>query len=116
MFQSRKRKGRTVRTDIYTERYLWNKNVDSLIRALERLEALRILSGQTLKEFEIPLEELRTAFNVRVLETMLRHERADYWRLSREREALDGAVRKGLVQRVIQPFRGNNSTFPTDRS
>jgi hypothetical protein len=88
--QSRKRKGRSVRTDIYTELYIWNKNVDSLIRVLERLEALRILPGQTLKEFEILLEELRTVFNVRVLETMPRREQWDHWRLSLERQALDG--------------------------
>jgi len=29
-----------VGTDIYAELYLWNKNVDSLIRVLQRLEAL----------------------------------------------------------------------------
>ena len=50
LMQSRERKGRTVRTDIYTELYLRDNNVDSLIRVLLRLEALRILPGQALKE------------------------------------------------------------------
>jgi hypothetical protein len=82
-----------LRTDIYSELYLWNKNVDSLIRVLQRLEALRILPGQTLKECEIRLEELRCALNVGFLEAMLTREQTDHWRLSRQRETLDHAGR-----------------------
>jgi hypothetical protein len=90
--------GRTVRTDIYTELYLWNKNVDSLLRVLQRLEAFRILPGQTLTEWEIRFEELRSAFNVRLLETMFTREQTDHWRFSRLREALDDASRNERVQ------------------
>lgn len=92
------RKGRTVRTDIYTELYLWNKNVDALIRVLQRLEALRIVPGQAVKECEIRVEELRCALNVGILEAMLTREQRDHWRLSRQREALDDARRNDLVQ------------------
>ena len=92
------RKEGTVRTDMYTELYLWNKNVDSSIRVLQRLEALRILAGQSLNECEIRLEELRCALNVGILEAMLTREQTDYWRLSRQRETLDDARRNDFVQ------------------
>jgi hypothetical protein len=87
-----------LRTDIYTELYLWNKNVDSLLRVLQRLRAFRILPEQTLKECEIRLEELGSALNVRLLETMLTREQTDHWRFSRLREVLDDASRNERVQ------------------
>ena len=37
--------GTTAMTDIYAELYLWNKNIDSLIRVLQRMEGLRALPG-----------------------------------------------------------------------
>ena len=86
-----------MRTDIYAELYLWNKNVDSLIRVLERVEALPIVPAQALKECEIRLEELRSALNVRILETMLAREQTDHGRLSSQREALDNAGSNDLV-------------------
>ena len=92
------RKGRILRTDIYIELYLWNKNVDSLLRVLQRLRAFRILPEQTLKECEIRLEELGSALNVRLLETMLTREQTDHWRFSRLREVLDDASRNERVQ------------------
>jgi len=87
-----------LRTDIYIELYLWNKNVDSLLRVLQRLEALRILPGQTLTEWEIRFEELRSAFNVEILEATLTREQTDHWRFSRLREVLDNASRNDRVQ------------------
>ena len=84
-------RGSRMRTDIYAEFYLWNKNVDSLIRVLQRLEALRNVPAQALKECEIRLEELRSAWNVRILETMLAREQTDHGRFSSQREALDNA-------------------------
>jgi hypothetical protein len=87
-----------MRTDIYAELYLWNKNVDSLIRVLQRLQALRIVPAQALNECEIRLEELRSVWNVRILETMLEREQTDHERFSGQREALDDAGRKDLVQ------------------
>jgi hypothetical protein len=91
-------KGRTVSTDIYAELYLWNKNVDSSLRVLQRLEALGIPTGQTPKEYEIRLEELRSALNLRVLETMLIREQAHYWRLSLHRKTFDSASQNDIVQ------------------
>lgn len=87
-----------MRTDIYAELYLWNKNIDSLIRVLQRLDAMPILPGQTLKEYEIRLEELRSALNVGILEATLAREQIDHWRLSRQREVLDDAGRNGLMK------------------
>ena len=87
-----------MRTDVYTELYLWNKNVDSLIRVLQRLEVLRIVPGKTLKDCELRLEELRSAFNVGILEAMLTREQTDHWRFCRLREVLDDASRNDLVQ------------------
>jgi hypothetical protein len=84
--------------DIYAELYLWNKNVDPLIRVPQRLHALRILHGQSLKEYEIRLEELRLILNLTILETMLTREQTDYWRLSLRRDALDNANHNGVVQ------------------
>jgi hypothetical protein len=91
-------KGTTVTSDINIELNLWNKNVDSLIRVLQRLDALGILSGQTLKDYEIPLEELRSGLNMRILEIMLTREQTDHWRFSRQREAQEDAGRIGLVE------------------
>jgi hypothetical protein len=87
-----------VSIDIYAELYLWNKNVDSILRVVQRLEALGIPAGQTPKEYEIRLEELRSALNIRVLETMLIHEQANYWRLSLQRKTLDNASQNDVVQ------------------
>ena len=75
-----------MRTDKYTELYLWNKHIDSLIRVLQRLEALHILPGQTPKGGGIRLEELRSAFNVGILEAMLTREQTDLYPLIRQRE------------------------------
>jgi len=71
------RKGRTVRTDIYTELYLWNKNLDSLIRVLQRVELLGICPKQLLKQHETRLEELRAALNADLLDAPLTQETAD---------------------------------------
>jgi hypothetical protein len=87
-----------VRTDICSELYLWNKNVDSLVRVLQRLESLRILPGQTLKECEIRLEELGCALNVGILEGTLQQERTDHWRLHQQRSAWEQAASKETTQ------------------
>ena len=87
-----------MKTDTYTELHLWNKNVDSSIRVLQRLEALRILPSQTLKEHEIRLEELRSILNITILETMLTREQTDYWRAHVRREVLGDVGRDDFVQ------------------
>jgi hypothetical protein len=86
-----------MRTDTYAELYLLNKNVDSLIRVLQRLEALRVLPGRCLKEYEIRSEELRSVLNVTLLEALLTREQMEHRRLRLQREALDTG-RDNLVQ------------------
>jgi hypothetical protein len=76
-------------TDIYAELYLWNKNIDSLIRVLQRMEGLRALPGQTLRDYEVRLEEIRSALNVGSLEGMLMREQVEQWRFSCLREGPD---------------------------
>ena len=114
--QSQTGKGKTLRADIYAELYFWNKNIDSLIRVLQRIEILAALPQSALKRYEVQLEELRASFNSDLLEAILTQERTDQWRLSRLREALERAHRTGLVQGVIQAVRGNNARYTTDRS
>lgn len=87
-----------MQTDIYCELYAWNKNVDSLLCVLQRMQALRILQGQSLKEYEIRIEEVRSILNITILETILTREQTDYWRLHLRREGLDAAGRDNLVQ------------------
>ncbi|HET6929224.1 MAG TPA: hypothetical protein VFI45_02800 [Candidatus Acidoferrum sp.] len=66
-----------MRTDIYIELYLWNKNVDSLIRVLQRIELLGISPKQLLQMHQTRLDELRSALNADLLEVLLTQERAD---------------------------------------
>jgi len=66
-----------VRTDIYIELYLWNKNVDSLIRVLQRIELLGISPKQLLQMHQTRLDELRSAFNADLLEALLTQEQAN---------------------------------------
>jgi len=52
-----------MKLDAYAEICLWNKNVDSLIRVLQRMDALGIRSRQEMKVYEVRLEELRAVVN-----------------------------------------------------
>jgi hypothetical protein len=54
-----------------------NKNVDSLIRVLQRMEALGVRSRQEIKAHEMPLEALRAALNADFPEAVFQRERAD---------------------------------------
>jgi hypothetical protein len=73
--------------DANAEIFLWNKNVDSLIRVLQRMDALGILPRQDLNAHEVRLEELRAAVNADFTETMTMRERADQSRLKEQRVA-----------------------------
>jgi hypothetical protein len=64
-----------------------NKNVDALIRVLQRMEALGVRSRQEMKGHEMRLEEIRAALNADFTEAMLVRESADHWRLRGERTA-----------------------------
>ena len=66
-----------MKSDIYAELYLWNKNIDSLVRAMQRIELLGVCSGHLLKTHETRLQEIRASLNADLLEAILTQERAD---------------------------------------
>jgi hypothetical protein len=75
--------------DAFTEIYLWNLNVDRLIRVLERLEFHSIRSQRELKVYAIRLEEIRAGLNADFAEVMAARERADEFRFWSWRIALE---------------------------
>jgi len=78
-----------MKVDAYAEMYLWNRNVDRLVRVLQRLESFSIRPKQEMKAYEVRLEEIRAALNSDFTETLATRERADQWRLNRQRIALE---------------------------
>jgi|GEM_PF-3219280 len=74
-----------MKVDAYAEMFLWNRNIDGLIRVLQRLEPLSIRPKQEMKAYEIRLEEIRAGLNADFAEAMVTRERADQWRLKRQR-------------------------------
>jgi len=79
------------KVDAFTDIYLWNLNMDRLIRVLERLELHSILSKRELKAYAIRLEEIRAGLNADFAEVMAARERADEfrfwsWRIALERQ------------------------------
>jgi len=78
-----------MKVDAYAEMYLWNGNVDRLVLVLQRLESFSIRPKQEMKAYEVRLEEIRAALNSDFTETLATRERADQWRLNRQRIALE---------------------------
>lgn len=78
-----------MKADAYVEIYLLNKNVDSLVRVLQRMEALGIWSQRVMKSYEVRLEELRANVNADFTELMSVKERFDQRRLESQRLATD---------------------------
>ena len=81
-----------TKADAYTEIYLWNLNMDRLIRVLQRLELHSIRSQRELKAYAIRLEEIRAGLNADFAEVMIARERADEfrfwtWRIVLEKQA-----------------------------
>lgn len=76
-----------MKLDIYAEIYLWNRNVDRLIRVLQRMELFSIRPKQEMKAYEVRLEEVRAALNADFTEAMAARERSDQSRLTRQRTA-----------------------------
>jgi hypothetical protein len=76
-----------MKLDAYSEIYLWNKNVDALIRVLQRMEMLGIHSKEEMKVHELRLEEIRSALNADFAEAMFARERSDHLRLNERRSA-----------------------------
>lgn len=83
--------GEMNKADVFTEVYLWNLNMDRLIRVLQRLELHSIRSQRELKAYAIRLEEIRAGLNADFAEVMAARERADEfrfwsWRIALERQ------------------------------
>lgn len=78
-----------TKADTYTEIYLWNLNMDRLIRVLQRLELQSIRSKRELKAYAIRLEEIRAGLNADFAEVMVARERADEFRFWSWRTALE---------------------------
>lgn len=76
-----------MKQDAYGEMYLWNRNVDRLIRVLQRLETVSIRAKQEMKAYEVRLEEIRAGVNADFAEAMAKREREDEGRLQRQRTA-----------------------------
>jgi len=76
-----------VKVDTFAELYLWNRNVDRLIRVLQRMETFSIRPKQDMKAYEIRLEEIRAVLNADFTEATATRERADQSRLTRQRTA-----------------------------
>lgn len=68
------------KAEVYTEIYLWNLNIDRLIRVLQRFEPHSIRSQRELKAYGIRLEEIRAGLNADFAEVMMARERADEFR------------------------------------
>ena len=82
-----------TKSDAYSEIYLWNLNVDRLVRVLQRLELQSICSKQELKAYELRLEEIRAGLNAAFGETMAARERADEFRLRSWRAAVENQTK-----------------------
>ena len=70
-----------MKADAYTEIFLWNQNVDRLVRVLQRLESLSVRPKRELKAYEVRLEEIRAGLNADFTQSMAIGERADETRL-----------------------------------
>ncbi len=76
-----------MKMDAYAEMYLWNLNLDRLVRVLQRLETFSIRPKQEMKAYEVRLEEIRAGLNADFAEAMAKLERSDEIRLRRQRTA-----------------------------
>ncbi len=89
-----------MKLDIYAEIYLWNRNVDRLIRVLQRMEPFSIRPKQEMKAYEVRLEEIRAALNADFTEAMATRERSDQSRLTTQRTAWE---QKSVDKNRIDP-------------
>jgi len=83
-----------IKADGYSELFLWNRNVDRLIRVLQRMELIGILSKQHMKICEVQVEEVRAALNAHFSATMATSERDDHSRFKRQRTAWENTNTK----------------------
>ena len=110
-----------TKSDAYTEIYLWNLNMDHLIRILRRLELQALRPKQELKAYDLRLEEIRASLNAGFAETMAARERADEirlwsWRIALERHT--EPVNRISVIRLFQNTycRGTKGSVPLDQT
>lgn len=78
-----------MKADIYTEIFLFNKNVDSLVRVLQRMEALGVWSRREMTAYEVRVEELRASLNADFAERISVKERFDQRRFESQRLAME---------------------------
>ncbi len=83
-----------MKADGYSDMYLWNRDVDRLIRVLQRMESIGILPKQEMKVYEVRLEEVRAALNADFSGAMATRERHDHSRLKRQRTAWENTNTK----------------------
>ncbi len=76
-----------MKMDAYAEMFLWNRNIDGLIRVLQRLDRFSIVRKQERKAYEVRLEEIRAGLNAHFAEAIAERERNDETRLRRQRSA-----------------------------
>jgi hypothetical protein len=83
-----------MKADGYSEIYLWNRGADRLIRVLQRMESIGILTKKDMKVYEVQLEEVRAALNADFSGAMATRERDDHSRLKRQRTAWENTNTK----------------------
>ena len=76
-----------MKADAYGEIFLFNRDIDRLLRVLQRLESAAIRPKQEMKSYEVRLEEIRVGLNADFAEAMATRERDDEIRLRRQRSA-----------------------------
>ncbi|HWO38289.1 MAG TPA: hypothetical protein VNO32_56670 [Candidatus Acidoferrum sp.] len=79
-----------MKADAYGEMFLLNRDIDRLLRVLQRLESVSIRPRQELKAYGVRLEEIRAGLNADFAEAMATRERDDEIRLRRQRTAWEG--------------------------
>jgi hypothetical protein len=78
-----------MKADIFTELFLWNRNIDSLIRVLQRIEALGLWARPERTHYETRLEELRSGLNADLCQRISSTERMDQQRFESVRLAVE---------------------------
>ena len=76
-----------MKADSFGEIFLWNREMDCLIRVLQRRESSGILSKHEMRVYWVQLEEVRARLNADFAGRMAISERADQSRLKRQRTA-----------------------------
>src|SRR5438132_13597171 len=73
----------TMKADSFGEIFLWNREMDCLIRVLQRMESSGMLCKHEMKVYKVQLEEARAGLNVDFAGRIATSERGDQSRLKR---------------------------------